>query len=287
MALDHQLLDAHALAIINPLRVRAALWADLPTAPLEPAELASKPDTMPLLLDLRGMDDSARVDLLHRADRHHRHPHKPMLTVLLKTDAGLPRVQAHLRRQLLQTAPDGSRFLLRWHDSQVFRHLRWLLTPAQMQTLSGAVTTWTWCDDGRRWQTHAVVSAPQVLSNLRLSADQYAVVGRMGVLNRTLAQLRRNAPDIAVDEDTARRADRYLQRAYDLHGLTDEADCRLFAEQGLRYGPHIHQHPQLVRRLAMVRDQGVTYVGACADLDPAALSASDHERDHLRKESCT
>lgn len=285
--MDHRLLSEHAYAIVNPLRVERSHWADLQASPLIPNGLAARPDAVPLLLDLRTLDDATRIDLLQRADRHDRHYDTPMFSVLLKTDADLPRLQPHLSRQLLQLAPDGKRFLLRWYDSRVFRHLRWLLTPQQMNVLSGPVRAWTWRDGHREWRRHAVPSAPRVLSRLHLTADQYAVLGRIGVLNRTLAQVRRNAPGIALDDAAARLADQYLREAYDVHGLTLEADCRLYAEQGLRHSRWVHEDPQITRRLARVREQRVTYVGACADLDAARLAAPAVQRDLQRKESRT
>ncbi|KGM53497.1 hypothetical protein N799_11495 [Lysobacter arseniciresistens ZS79] len=110
------------------------------------------------------------------------------------------------------------------------------------------------------------------------------MIGRLGVLNRTIVQLHRNAPEVALDDDALKRIDAHLQQAYDIHAMTDEADARLFAEQAFRC-PGIHDRTQLVQRLARARSGEISYVGACADIDIGSTSPT--ERNLQRKDAVT
>lgn len=285
--IDHRHLDEHRFAIINPLQVDRSQWAGLPVAALMPAGVSAKPDSVPHLLALDALGESDRIDLLVRADVWDRVNDHPFFSMLLRSQADASRLALHLSRQLTVTIPEGGRALLRWYDPRVLRHLRWLITPAQWRVLGGPVTAWTWRDAQRQWHTHESTGEPAPISSLRPTAGQWAVIGRLGVLNRTLAQLRRNAPGLVLDDAACQRIDGLLRQAFDDLGLTDEADARLFAEQGMRYHRDVYRHPAIEQRLALARDQQVTYVGACADLDPTTLSGWKPEPDLQRKESCT
>ena len=286
MGIDHRQLAAHAFAIINPLQVDRSQWSDLPTITLTPAALSAKPDAMPILLHLARLDEAQRVDVLARADAWDKDYDAPFFSLLLKTSATPERVALQLSRQLLHDGPDDTRTLLRWYDPRVFQHLRWLLSDAQLCRLGGPVTAWAWRDADRRWHTHEVHAGTDIDTRLRLTAEQWAVIGRMGVLNRAIVQLRRNAPEIVLNDDAFRRIDACLRHAYDAHEMIDEADARLFAEQGVCY-PGIHAHPEVQRRLARARERSITYVGACVGLDPAALDNRMPERARQRKEALT
>lgn len=270
MGIDHRQLMEHAFAIINSLQVDRSQWSDFTTITLAPPALAAKPDAMPVLIELAQLGEQQRVAMLTRADAWCKNYDAPFFSVLLKADATPERLAAHLTGQLFVNAPDGAKTLLRWYDPRVFQHLRWLLTDAQLRRLSGPATAWTWRDTALCWRTHEVRAGADTDTRLRLTVEQWAVIGRMGVLNRTVAQLRRNAPEIALDDDAFRRIDAYLQHAYDTHEMTDEPDARLFAEQGVRY-PDIHRHPEIQRRVARARERATTYVGACAGLDLSVL----------------
>lgn len=282
--MDHRQLAAHDFAIINPLQVDRSQWSDLPTIALNPPGLSAKPDTMPRLLPLARLDESRRVAVLIRADAWDRLHDAPFFSLLLKSNANAKRVATHLARQSLVTATDGAPTLLRWYDPRVFRHLRWLLSEAQLGRLSGPVSEWTWRDRAAQWRSHAVHDESGALTRLNLTAAQWTVIGRIGVLNRTIVQLHRNAPEIALDDDALKRIDAYLQQAYGIHAMTDEADARLFAEQAIRC-PGIHDRPQLVQRLARARSGEISYVGACADIE--LDSTSPTERNLQRKDAVT
>lgn len=281
---DHRSLEAHQYAILNPLRVDPSLWVDIPTVALVPPGLKSKTRMLPCLVDLAMVGGELRGALLDRADAWDMHSDAPFFSMLLKSTSAAEHVVAHLSRQLVVRAPDGSNALLRWYDPHVLRHLCWLLSPDQVNVVSGPITTWTWRDGGERWISHPVIKTDSAESRLRLDTHQWAVLGRLGVLNRTALQIGRAAPGFFLDQNVYRRIDARLQEAYDVHGLTDESDARLFAEQAVMH-PGIHAVPELTDRLARARRGETSYIGACTGLDVDSIYPQ--ERKPLRKDAVT
>lgn len=269
-ALDHRSLFAWDLALINPLQVGSSLWNDLPTVPLVPEEVEPQQQLMPRLLDLRDLSDTLRVSLLGRSQRHRRASRHPYFSALLRSEATTREVSAHLVRQLLVSAPDGSRALLRFYDPRVFRHLCWLLDGAQLSTLLGRIDAWCWCGGPAHWRTHQREGAATSL-RLRLQPRQWETLRRLDLLNKSLQQIERITPALAVDDAVAQRTDALLATAYREYGLADPADRCLFAVQATVFHPGIHSHPQLASRLVRARDAATSYVGACADLDDSTL----------------
>lgn len=278
-ALHHRLLLAHDFALINPLQVESALWKDLPATPLLPEKISVQPEVMPRLIVLRGMSDAACVDLLERAGRHERYSRYPFLSALLVAGGDATVIATHLSRRLVIATPDAGHALLRYFDPRVFRHLGWLLTEAQMNLLLGPVSQWSWRTAAGFWQQHSRTEAASVLAGLRLTSGQWDSLQRLGLLNKSLRQIERSAPDLVIDDQSAKCVDALLRDAYEQHRLADEADRRLYAEQGFRFHPHIHRHPQLVERLARARECRESYVGACRDLDAARLQQFATELD--------
>lgn len=270
-SLHHRLLLAHDFALINPLQVESALWSDLAATPLLPEKISVQPELMPRLVPLRAMSDATCADLLNRAGRHERYSRHPFFSALLVADGDVPVIAAHLSRRLVIAMPDAGSALLRYFDPRVFRHLSWLLTETQMSLLLGPVTHWSWRNMAGAWQQHMRVDVPSLLSGLRLTPEQWDSLQRLGLLNKSLRQIECNAPGIVIDDQSARCVDALLRDAYEQHRLTDESDRRLYAEQGFRFHPHIHRHPQLAERLARARECRESYVGACRDLDATRL----------------
>ncbi|WP_166432726.1 DUF4123 domain-containing protein [Luteimonas yindakuii] len=284
--MGHRELATYHYAVVNPLQTGRSRWNDLATVALVPADLPHKAGAMPRLLDLTTLDHGQQAALLEIADAWDRENDFPFFALLLKSADPFARVAAHLARQLVVRAPDGSAALLRWHDPRVFRHLCWRLTPVQMRTLSGPVRAWCWREHHGNWRTHEVAECGDAGLRLYLTPGQWATIGRLGVLNRTIAQLGRGMPAPAPSDELCRRLDSCLQQAYDHHGLTDEADARLFVEQAI-HDPQIHQRPEIVQRLELARQGRVSYVGACADLDIGLLSTPCRPHNLQRKDAVT
>lgn len=269
-ALWHRPLLSQDYALINPLQVDEALWSDLPVTPLVPKGFGAHAHLMPRLLELRLMSEDARIQLLERVSTQRRNSRFPYFSSLFVTDLSREEVVARLSGRLLVHGAEGSKALLRYYDPQVFRHLRWLLRQEQLNSLLLGIKSWDWTDGSGQWQRYRPVGAvPR--SELRLTGEQWGDLQRLGLLSRCLRQVARNEPDKARDDAVAKSANSLLKAAYERHGLTDAADRCLYAEQAIRFHPEIHCHPGMVERIARVSNGGVGYVGACSDLDDAAL----------------
>lgn len=269
--LSHHLLAAHDYALINPLQVEAALWRDLPATPLVTHGLDVRTDLMPRLLSLRDISEEACINLLERARRHERTSRHPFFSALLVAEADTPSVVAHLSQRLLIDAPDGQKALFRYFDPRVFRHLKWLLSNRQMTLLMGRTTRWSWRDTVGDWQQYERVGSPSVLSGMRLDSVQWRGLQRLGLLNKTLAQVARVNRRTALDDACAKGVDALLCEAHDKWRLYDDADRCLYAVQAITIHPAIHRHPRMQERLVLTRDSAGSFVAVCSDLNDTTL----------------
>lgn len=203
------------------------------------------------------------------------------VAALLATAVNHDKLVEHLRARLVVTIPRQGKHLFRYYDPRVFRHVLWMATPAQVATLFGPVETWTWCNHQGDWySSHPPEGMRPELAFRPRGLD----LARIGVLERCLKALRQTLSGFIDDADNvqARRVNALLDAAR-LHGLTDEADLRLYVVQAIRFHPDIHGHPELARRL---RTAGLddSYVGACSDLDADTLTRYAREIASPRKE---
>ncbi|MCE7032254.1 DUF4123 domain-containing protein [Lysobacter sp. GX 14042] len=201
--LTHRLFLAQDYAVINPLQVGAEGYVGLAVVRVLPAGLERHERMMPLLAELRGLPEGRRMELLERAERWSNEHDLPLFSALLACPAEASRLVFHLRRRMVLRKPDGSSAWLRFHDPRVFRHLRWLLTPAQMAGLMGPVTAWTWYDPLRaQWHGHGR-PPPDPHAGLSLSPAQWRSLEQLGALTRRLGELADEGGD--TDDVVARR----------------------------------------------------------------------------------
>ena len=106
---------------------------------------------------------------------------------------------------------------------------------------------------------------------LHVRADQWPILLRMEHINMVLAMVTDAMPDLVAEEKLVRRIDDLLVHSSQGWGMTAPDDRQLFAFQAIRFHARIHAHPVLAAKLALVRDNKQSYVGACADLDDAAM----------------
>jgi hypothetical protein len=152
--------------------------------------------------------------------------------------------------------PGKGRVWFRVHDPRVFRHLRWLLTPAQMAEVMGPVHAWTWHEPlGGTWRTHHRPDAHAPFG-LLLQPDQWLGLEQLGVINACLR-------DLVVDPATAgsgalRALMEGVLEARDA-GLDDVRDLSLYARQRLHHGPGFRHRRDVASRLARLRGDGMSY----------------------------
>lgn len=272
-ALWHRLLLEQDYALLNPLQVDSVLWGDLPFVPLVPKASDINADLMPRLLNLKVMSEKNKLQLLDRDSTQERYNRRvPYFSALFMTNLPLDLVVARLSSRLIARGPDKSMALLRYYDPRVFRHLRWLLDEDQMIFLLLGIESWTWRDGDGNWQQFRPSgNAPR--ADFRLTVEQWDSLQRLGLLIQCLQNIGDLEPERAGDDAIAESADSLLQKSYEQHGLTESADRCLYAEQGVRFHPDIHSHPELAQRLARANGGATSYVSACRDLDDSALQS--------------
>jgi hypothetical protein len=277
--IEHRLLDEHAWLLIDQAHASESPWGELPGASIAPAKLADRTHELPRLVSLRSLDQKRRdallPDLLGTPPEATR-----AVAALLASPASETRVLNHLRQRLVVTIPRQGEHLFRYYDPRVFRHLLWMSTPLQLAALFGPIETWTWRDGQSRWRRdHPPREAPPAPAFLVSDLD----LTRIGMLESCLRTLCRTVPGLEDDTDNtlAQRANALLDKAM-AHGLTDEADLFLYADQAMRH-PGVHRHPELLRRLQAATDED-SYVGACSDIDTETLGRYAAELNRPRKE---
>lgn len=265
---DHRLIQSHDYAIINPLQVDIGVWGGFHAKAAVPWVFRGQPELFPRLIDLNILSFERRVALVDLAEDWSQGHDHPMFSALLKSDEPRDQVVQHLARTM-HVRRSGKDRVFRFHDPRVFRHLFWLFDPSQMNALLGPVDTWTWHTAADDWQSCARQGS--AASMLHIRADQWPTLLRMEDINVVLTALADAMPSLASEEKLVRHIDDLLVESSHTWGMTAPDDRQLFAFQAIRFHPRIHAHPVLKTRLAQVRDGKQSYVGACADLDDAAM----------------
>lgn len=280
--LDHRLLRAHGFAVMDPCVVEASLWPELPSASLAPRQLASRSRLLPSLLDLRGLSADRVGDLLDKAVRWQRENATPYFSALVCASGDMHHVAAALKpRFVIRRVGASAASLLRWHDPRVFEHLLRIFSPARIKHLLQPVDEWTWRNRKGVWITcRPVEERPD-----RRGVDEatWRQLLRLALVNRIIGELEPSA-DRPGGDDAADTVLGLLNRAYDVHGFTQEADCRLYVMQALEYGLSIHDHPRVMSCVQQVQAGCSTYVGACSRLSADELHAWTQSNTHPRTE---
>lgn len=261
--LDHRLFLAQDYALINPMQVGKDAYADLDTLRLQPNGFERHGHLLPLLVELKNLEEAHRIELLDRAQRWaHRH-HMPLFSLLFSSEHTAAQVSTGLVRRMILRREDGQRVWLRYHDPRVLRHLQWLLDEGQRATLMAPAHAWLGFDPlCKRWHQWLRPEAAQSLY-LRLGSDQWHAVSQFEALNRCLRDLVEAGRESG--DDIAQRVLEGLLEARK-HGLVQLADTVLFARQQLEYGPGIALLPAVTSRLQQAREQESSYSVACRSL---------------------
>lgn len=276
MTLDYERFLVQDYAVINPLQIPPEQYQDLQILRLLPRGLERHARMMPLLVHLSALSNFERMELADRAGRWARRNRMPLFGALLQSDAMPPVVQVHWQRvTVLRRRHPWTRMWVRLHDPRVFRHLCWILEPGQLAALMGPVAAWTWFDPLRTaWHVQnkpqADVSDPR---SLELTAEQWSLLEEVEALNLCLRDIGRDPECAGLGEPRPRQLMDYLLQARKA-GLQEREDRSLYARQSHRYGPQVHDRPELARRLRQAQTQQVSYFGACSDLNVQQLESA-------------
>ncbi|SPA31232.1 conserved hypothetical protein [Cupriavidus taiwanensis] len=268
-AFSHRWLSDFAYGLLNPLRLDREEWEDLPVTRLAPPELKVQAEFMPLLLSFNDLTAPQRAILLGRIEAREQQGDS-YLCGLLNSDAEKSVLSAHLSRLLVMTRQDnGQRYLLRYYDPRVMRHLQWLLTDKQHVEFCGPISVWSW-PASSGWITGRRLAQYSPGQRLVLRPHQWATLERLALMNRALTELEILAPDLSQNDALFQWLDAALLQASTDLALTDSEDWLFCAIQSVRFHPQIHHHPQLLERLGQAATKRGSYAAACADLDDSA-----------------
>jgi hypothetical protein len=266
--------DEHSLptfdyALVNAAQTDPSYWADLAPVLVVPERYRAQPELFPVLVDVRALDHGMRSKIRERAIAWEQDGDTPYFMALLNAPVTASQLATHLTKRMVVRRPDGEEDVLRFYDPFVFRHLSWLLTAEQMDSLLGPVDCWHWSDG--TWYVYSRSTPQPSLRPLRLTSGQWPTLMRMTDINRALAQIKRLDPDHPDGPDTARALDTLLDEAWQRYRFSDREDRVLYATQAVRIHRHIHRHPALQERLRLAETRQLSFVAACADLDDTVL----------------
>lgn len=243
--MNYRLLKDHDYAVIDQAQLHESV-GELPLVPLAPQRFLSDAHLLPALLALNEMTDDARDNLHDRLNQQVQAGRPTLCSCLLSYRYSKHALVSHLKRHLIATPPQGQQVLFRFYDSRVFRHLRWILDPAQVNALFGGISRWTYIDQGRWHTVESQLSKPR--SILRFTGEQWASIQRIGLVNRVLVRL-----ELPPETDTCengRQVDGLLNRAQTDYGLTARDDLVAFAMYGMRWHANFDRHPQIATILS-------------------------------------
>ncbi len=259
-ALDHRVILGHRYALLNPIRVPSSRTAPLVTQPLVPAGWERHTRLMPRLADLDLLEDDQRLALLDRQVLWMQQHDGAFFSALLQSDAAPQRVRSHLLRTMI-IAVAGRASWLRLHDARVFKHLAWMLTPAQLARLMGPVDVWTWFDEHTR-QWHST-PRPEIGDEPLQLLDKQALVdiGLIEAINVAIRDdLRAGTPAPSAEALRALLRAGHLAERY---GLDDLHDIAYFMRLSMKHGEGLVHVPAFTECLEYVHAGHGSFVGAC------------------------
>lgn len=229
----HRIFTESDYLIINPLQVESAEWEDLSTRALAPGSLSHHSHLLPRLASIRELSPERRIGLLERDEKSVRDGSGSLWCCALKSQALAEQMISHLSRQFVVRTPHGSKYLLRYHDPSVFRHLVRILNQGQLAGLMGPVSVWSWRDASRGiwYEVRCPKGSPQQLEN-----EQWGAIHRIGLVNSVLRDVERAGLGCSDDPELVRSVDFAIQQAIEKWKLIDVDDQCRWALHSIAYG---------------------------------------------------
>jgi hypothetical protein len=230
-----QLVDQYQYAIIDLGALpEDALPSGLDVRRLVPELLAGDFAKMPGLVCLRSIPDQTRALLQENLESAFRGERQHLISCLLNTDDAfeMSPIVRHLTSHLILGSPQGKVFL-RYYDPRVLQHLEWIFDPSQRRA--------QWLD-------------------------------QVGLLNETLAQVRRSQPvlktaEAGAPEALARRILAAMAIAEKCYGLNHDQDLIAFATHAVFHGDDFHEQDVVQTLLSSLSDGENTYADAAPLID--------------------
>lgn len=260
---------------MNPIQVDSSVWGSLDWISVAPPKLLQQQHLLPRIIRLAGLSDERRLQLLEAHCQLLAKEGRILWSCVLQTDASLESVAMQMARNMVLTTPHGQKFLLRFFDPRVFRHLIWIFTPRQMASFVGQIAAWYWVDVETKDWRRTIPSHDEPAE--RLSAEQWGSLHRIGLLNLTLADIRRMGSVVEHDEKLYRDIDAGLRRAIEVEGLVDAEDQRLYAVHCLQHGIQWGERPEVRSVLKRVRSGAGSYFALSTEIKSSGASRTSEE----------
>lgn len=259
---------SHPLAAL----VAAEAFEEPPVA-LNPKAISLDEAMCPLLLRLR-MDNlallEASISLAQRQWENAFAHGRPVCAWLFGASGTLHRHAAHIERQIIVRDPVLGRVALRFYDPRVMSRLRHILDASQLNQLLGPCHTWAWLDRQgllqQQCQSESRAAGRSALTALTLSVEQSSALGRIEVLNQTVAALDQLGTPWPVHEDE--QIDRWLLEAVN-KGHAERTDQVTYALHAAMVGPDFDSHPKVQTAIAAACSQGLSLNAALDGFDDA------------------
>nr|CDQ36525.1 hypothetical protein BN993_06033 [Virgibacillus halodenitrificans] len=174
---------------------------------------------------------------------------------------------AYLGRQLKQMTPEGKPALLRFYDPRVLEHLPRIFEPWQLSALLGPIDRWVYLDTELQLRCLEPHGEVRRLGGLKLSAEQWHAIQRIGQINRC-RELYRTLPGTAgLHKASAKTVDALLVAARNT-GLRDSSEMATFVLHGLTTRDDFYRHPIMQALLGRLGGQ-LNYIGLSNQLSDA------------------
>lgn len=249
---DYKILARHTFCLVDPNAV-GELPDSVSGKPLVPDELANSAHLMPVLLNLRAMPEESGNALLNALYEAHSQQERPVVRVLVETDADTEQFTRQWNSLQLVSLDTGVKSWLRIHDPRVLHQLWRVLTPGQRHALLGKARSISYWIAGK-WvkistSDEANPNPDQVVSSTYqgTSGWDWRRIEQIGIINRALELL--DAENPLVLQRQAEMAEDLIARAKALHGLSIPEDLVEFVFRGLSSHPLFDQHPALVKTI--------------------------------------
>ncbi len=242
MNFDHQLLDRHAFALLDPSMVEW-LPEGVASVPVVPAKLQASAHLMPRLIALRALPAPVRDALLEMLYEAQRQGEQPPVTLLVDTGKDAQALAAWWNVLQVRTPAPGRKVWLRLHDPRVLHQLLRILDARQRARLFSQVDAFTyWLGDD--WvSVRNDTPVDEAPSPAGATDWDWPRIERIGAINRALHGAGVHQAGAMMRQGAL--AEQLIVRAALEHGLSDQADLVEFAVRGLLTRTTFDAHPAI------------------------------------------
>jgi hypothetical protein len=267
--IDHNLLKNHAYGLVAAEHLET-LPSGIAHIPLASGIMDDSISLMPSLIELSQLNEAKSLELLELMDSQINDDEMPVISTLIKSDYDLKRIKSYFARVQICSNFKGGRAWLRVHDPRVLMQLkRALKKDTYIKVCAPGI--WTIYVDGQWVQCGEAIkpSDYQPFSTLALDDQEWATVGRIGVVNRSLRKLGFN--NYAQVQEHSAALDQLIAYAQGTYALTRIDDLVDYACLAWNKPSKFDAHP--IAKSAIVKYQSQIKTGELDANDTSVINA--------------